>query len=74
MKKIRIQNALLKDICNIGGQLAQRVKTNIRRITPYAQAASEAVKLDAAREELVIRSEDVDAEGHIIGNNLLPAV
>ena len=72
-KKIRIQNALLKDICNIGGQLAQRVKTNLHRITPYAQAAAEAVKLDAAREELVIRSEDVDAKiiNLDFGNNLL---
>lgn len=73
IKKIRIQNALLKDICNIGGQLAQRVKTNLRRITPYAPAAAEVVKLDAAREKIVIRSEDVDAKiiNLDFGSNLL---
>ena len=73
VKKIRIQNALLKDLCNIGGQLAGRVRTNLHRITPYAQAAAEAAGLDAAREELVIRSEDVDAKiiNLDFGSNLL---
>lgn len=71
VKKIRIQNALLKDICNIGGRLAGRVKTNLHRLSPYAGAAAEAEKLDAARERLVVRSDDIDQKIISLGDKLL---
>lgn len=71
VKKIRIQNALLRDISNIGGQLANKVQTRIHKISPYAAAAAEAVKLDSAREELVINSADVDSKFINLGNTLL---
>ena len=71
VKKIRIQNALLKDICNIGGRLAGRVRTNLHRLSPYAGAAAEAEKLDAARERLVVRSDDIDQKIISLGDKLL---
>lgn len=70
-KKIRIQNALLKDIANIGGQMANKIQTRLHKITPYASAAAEAIKLDTAREELVINSSDVDSKIINFGNALL---
>ena len=71
VKKIRIQNALLKDLVNIGGQLASKTQTRIHKLTPYAAAAAEAVKLDSQREELVINSADVDSKIINLSSSLL---
>ncbi|MEG1912778.1 MAG: Mu transposase C-terminal domain-containing protein, partial [Cloacibacillus sp.] len=73
-KKIRIQNAVLKDLCNIGSQLANSTQTRVRRLpsfTPYAEAAADASKRNNIREELVIKGSDVDEKFINLGNPLL---